>query len=116
MPAPLHVALVAIGSHGDVHPFVGLGVRLRSRGHACTVLTNGHFEPLVRQAGLGFHALAGEEDYLNAIRDPDLWHPVKGFNAVAANILHLVRPTYDALAGLHAEHGDRLVAVSSSLA
>jgi rhamnosyltransferase subunit B len=48
----MHALLVPVGSHGDVHPFLGLGHALRARGHRVTFLINEYFGPLVR--GLGF--------------------------------------------------------------
>src|SRR5690348_4377657 len=53
----VRVAIMAIGSRGDVAPYTGLGVRLREAGHAVTIATHTAFEPLVRGAGLGFHPL-----------------------------------------------------------
>ena len=38
-----HVILCALGSSGDVHPFVGLGRALRQRGYRVTVVTAGYF-------------------------------------------------------------------------
>jgi rhamnosyltransferase subunit B len=116
MPSPLHAALVAVGSHGDVHPFVGLGVRLLSRGHRVTVLTNEHFEPLVRAAGLGFASIGTDAEYRQITGDPDLWHAQKGFHVIARNICELIPRVYDALARMRADDGDRLVAVGSTLA
>ena len=116
MPHPqLHVALVPVGSHGDVHPFVGIGVRLLARGHRVTVLTNAHFEPLVRRSKLDFLPLGSADDYKRVAADPDLWHTRKGFQVVARNVTGLVRPMYDAVAKLHADDGDRLVVAASSL-
>ena len=51
---PRHYLLVTIGSHGDVHPFAGLGAALMRRGHRATLVTNGHFEPMARKLGLDF--------------------------------------------------------------
>ena len=48
----MKVLLVPIGSAGDVHPFVGLGLALRRRGHDVTVITSGYFEALLRRVGL----------------------------------------------------------------
>ena len=115
MPSPLHTALVAVGSHGDVHPFVGLGLRLAARGHRVTVLTNEHFEPLVRSAGLGFASIGTDDEYRQITGDPDLWHARKGFGVIARNVCELVGRVYDQLAKLHAEGGDALVAVGSTL-
>ena len=55
--APHHVVLIAIGSSGDVHPFVGLGLALQRRGHQVTVATNDHFAPLLARWGWGLRRL-----------------------------------------------------------
>ena len=34
---PLHAVLSALGSSGDVHPFIGVGRELARRGHAVTL-------------------------------------------------------------------------------
>ena len=36
----MHVFLIPLGTAGDVHPFVGIGLGLRARGHHVTVITN----------------------------------------------------------------------------
>src|SRR6187401_1829478 len=113
---PLHLALAAVGSHGDVHPFVGLGLRLRERGHRVSVLTNEHFEPLVRNAGLEFISIATDAEYRQIADDPDLWNGRKAFFAIARNIGALIERVYRKLEALHAAEGDRLVVVASSLA
>ena len=38
-----------VGSSGDVHPFVGLGLALKRRGHSVTLITNGYFQPLAER-------------------------------------------------------------------
>ena len=50
----LSVLLPTIGSSGDVHPFIALGLELKRRGHRPTVLTNPMFAPLIERVGLGF--------------------------------------------------------------
>ncbi|QOV91970.1 glycosyltransferase [Humisphaera borealis] len=112
----MHILLLPVGSHGDVHPAVGLGLRLQARGHRVTVITNGHFESLVRDAGLAFIATSTSEQYLQTISDPDIWHPKRAFFAVARSLMDLARPTYDILAELHAEQPGQLLAIGTSLA
>lgn len=73
-----HVILCAIGSSGDVHPFVGLGRALRRRGYRVTVVTAGYFRDLVEQAGLEFVDPLPEMDFREMIRDPRIWHPLHG--------------------------------------
>lgn len=61
----MHMARILIccwGSHGDFDPSLGLALGLRSRGHEVTIATIRHFEPYVREAGLGFHAIRPDAD------------------------------------------------------
>jgi len=77
------VVLPTIGSAGDVHPVIALGLALQRRGHQATILTNPLFQELIEQQGLGFFPLGTLEDARATIADPDLWHPRKGFEVVA---------------------------------
>ncbi len=87
MPTPIHFLLVALGSAGDVHPFVGIGRGLRERGHAVTLITNPYFQSLVVAAGLKFVPISTEEQLLDGMRNPDLWHPYRGFPLVARQLM-----------------------------
>jgi sterol 3beta-glucosyltransferase len=53
----MKVALVAVGSRGDVEPYVALGQRLVARGHSVRVAALGSFGEVVAGAGLAFHSL-----------------------------------------------------------
>lgn len=110
----MKVILTPVGSSGDVHPFVGLGLALRRRGHDVTVMTNGHFGPLVQRAGLEFVELGEAQQYYDALNNPDIWHASRGFGVVANMIMQLVRPMYDELAERYVP-GQTLV-VGASLA
>jgi sterol 3beta-glucosyltransferase len=55
----MHVAILTIGSRGDVQPYVALGLALKSAGHTATLATFAEFEPFVRRYGLGFSPIAG---------------------------------------------------------
>jgi rhamnosyltransferase subunit B len=87
MPTPIHFLLVALGSAGDVHPFVGIGRALRERGHPVTLITNPYFQSLVIAAGLEFVPISTEELLLEGMRNPDLWHPHRGFPLVARTLM-----------------------------
>jgi sterol 3beta-glucosyltransferase len=56
----MRVLIAALGSRGDVAPFVGLGERLTGAGHAVTVAAHAEFAPLVRSGGLGFACVTGD--------------------------------------------------------
>ncbi|MFJ6799048.1 glycosyltransferase [Streptomyces sp. NPDC091268] len=53
----MRVAVMSVGSHGDVAPFTGLGHGLAQAGHDVTLVTHARFAPLAAAAGIGFHAL-----------------------------------------------------------
>lgn len=74
--------LPTLGSAGDVHPFIALGLALQSRGHRATLLTNPVFQPLIERCGLGFEAVGSAERARAAIANPDIWHPRRGLRLV----------------------------------
>ncbi len=92
----MNVLLVALGSAGDVFPFLGLGRALLARGHQVTLLTNRHFEPDVRQTGLEFLELGTEDDYQSITSDPLLWNPIRGIRLITDGlILRNMRRTFE---------------------
>jgi rhamnosyltransferase subunit B len=91
----LNVLFVALGSAGDVFPFIGLGQNLQALGHQVTLLTNSHFEGLIGRAGLEFVELSTEADYQAITNDPMLWSPIHGIRSVARwLILRNMRRTF----------------------
>jgi UDP:flavonoid glycosyltransferase YjiC (YdhE family) len=55
----VRVAVPAMGSHGDVEPFLALAAGLRRRGHTVVVATHAEFAALVTGAGVEFAELGG---------------------------------------------------------
>lgn len=88
----MRILIYAMGSAGDVHPFVGVGRALQARGHEIFIITSAYFEDLVNRAGLGFRSLGSVEDFERVQGDPHLWHPRK---ALASVIKHAVNPSYE---------------------
>ncbi len=92
----MNVLLIAIGSSGDVFPFLGLGRALRGRGHRVTLLANSHFETAIRQRGLDFVELGTEADYQSLTLEASLWNPISGARLIAGNlILSNMRRTFE---------------------
>ncbi|MBC6449044.1 glycosyltransferase [Actinokineospora xionganensis] len=60
------VLIVAIGSRGDVTPYVGLGTRLRDAGYRVAVAAHEPFGATVADAGLEFRSVPGEVHALNS--------------------------------------------------
>jgi UDP:flavonoid glycosyltransferase YjiC (YdhE family) len=104
--------LVPLGSAGDIHPFIGLGLALRERGHDVTVITGGHAEALLRRVGLPFRPIGTDEEYRAMVADPAVWHPRKGFAIMMKWIAILLPRVYEAVAALY-EPGRTVVAAGS---
>ncbi len=108
----MHVILNPFGSAGDVHPFVGLGLGLRDRGHRVTFLVNPYFRPLLERLGFESIDLGTTGEFLEAMRDPDLWHPRRGFSVVCRGILQAIPISYEAIAS-HYVPGETVVVTST---
>ncbi|MCF3997591.1 glycosyltransferase, partial [Pseudomonas aeruginosa] len=50
----MHAILIAIGSAGDVFPFIGLARTLKLRGHRVSLCTIPVFRDAVEQHGIAF--------------------------------------------------------------
>ena len=66
----MRIAILTIGSRGDVHPYVALGVALRRRGHSVRIVTGRGFGDVVEAAGLDYGEIGF--DFQQLISDPDL--------------------------------------------
>lgn len=64
----MRVAVLAMGSRGDVEPFLALAAGLRRRGHTVVVATHAEFAALVTGAGVEFAELGGNPR--EALRSP----------------------------------------------
>jgi len=64
----MQVLITAIGSSGDILPYLPIGRELIRRGHQVAMLANPYFEKAVRTAGLGFRRLGRTEDLLRDFR------------------------------------------------
>jgi rhamnosyltransferase subunit B len=108
----LDVLLIALGSHGDVHPFVGIGLALRARGHRVRIVANPFFASLIEQSGLEFLPVGAESDYRLMAADPAFWRRLGGTRAVMPWVAKSIRPVYE-LVKQHATPGETVVGASS---
>lgn len=67
------VAILTVGTRGDVQPYVALGRGLRGAGCDVRVVTHARFEDLVVGNGLGFAPLSGDPQALLASRRGQAW-------------------------------------------
>ena len=106
-----HAVLVSFGSHGDLHPFLGLGVELKRRGFRVTLVANGRYEPEAAGHGLEFSAVGTPDDFDAVAKNPDVWHLTRGAKLIFGQLASSARPTYERLGTLDAD-----VLIASSLA
>ena len=81
-PARPHVLVVAVGTAGDLYPFLRIARDLIARGRRVTLLAPAVHAEAVQRAGVPFHRLGTEEEYRAALEHPDVWHPRKGFRVL----------------------------------
>ena len=90
-----HAVLVALGSSGDVHPFLGLGRELRRRGHRVTLVAAGWFRQVAEGAGLEFVDPLPDLDFVASIRDERIWDPLRGTPVILERFVRpLLEPVY----------------------
>ncbi|MGH9583572.1 MAG: glycosyltransferase [Bryobacteraceae bacterium] len=74
------IVLHTFGSFGDLHPYLAIAARLRSRGHEPAIATSEFYRAKVVGEGIGFHGI--RPDIGELLNDGallrKLWHPRRG--------------------------------------
>jgi len=95
------ILLVAMGSHGDINPAIGLGIALQGRGHSATLIASEHFKPNARAAGLEFAGATTEQEFQEVITQPNIWYRRKGIELGLRYGLGFMRESYRRIEELH---------------
>lgn len=90
---PLGIWIATGGSHGDVHPFLGIGRELRRRGHDVTLSVHPHFRGDVEAAGLRHFSLGEHIDFEAVLRNPDVMDARRGPRTVLKLVLDSIPST-----------------------
>lgn len=91
------VLITAIGSYGDVHPFLGIANALRKRGHDVIFIASPFFESLINAMGFQFVPLGTLDDMLTVMANRAVVHPVKGPGLVGQMLRHYTPLNYRAV-------------------
>jgi len=110
----MHAILVTMGTDGDVFPYVGLGARLRGRGHRVTLAGPETYQGLAAQHGLGFQCLVSQAAADEFLASPDLWHPLKSGLHGARWGMRFIRGQYELLTEL-ARDADALIVTNPGI-
>ena len=108
----LRILIAALGSHGDVHPFLALGQTLRRRGHDVRIIAPVMYQPLANSLGLKFVPVGTVELFERHVSKPELWRPVRGFGVLAQSVSELLEPYYQAIVRNH-QSGATVLVLSS---
>jgi sterol 3beta-glucosyltransferase len=65
----MKILITTIGTRGDVQPYLALGRTLMESGHEITICTCAHFEPFVREYGLGYAYV--NNDFIEFMHSPE---------------------------------------------
>jgi rhamnosyltransferase subunit B len=91
------ILVAALGSHGDVHPFLAVARALKRRGHEVRFIAPVMYEELTRSAGLEFVGVGTMEQFEEFSSREELWDPMKGFQVVAEGAGDMLPPYYEAI-------------------
>jgi rhamnosyltransferase subunit B len=108
----MRVLLLPLGSHGDINPFIGLGLALQERGHEAVVIANSYFESIIKQVGLGFASSAPAQAYLDMVHNPDMGHPKRGPALHVARLLAVMPKAFSMIKQL-LQPGNTIIAAPS---
>jgi len=75
VPAPSTVLIATVGSVGDMHPFLGLGLALQRQGQAVRFMASPVHAARVQACGLDFVPLGTAAAFEAVADDPALWDP-----------------------------------------
>lgn len=97
----MKILIVAIGSQGDVNPFIKIGLALQERAHDVTILSNDYFRDSIRRAGLDFSPVGSSEDFTKMVDKVDTGKPAKTVSAVMDYLyFNSMQETYDTIENL----------------
>jgi UDP:flavonoid glycosyltransferase YjiC (YdhE family) len=94
----MHLALVTVGSLGDVAPIFALGLGLQRAGHSVRILAHEAFAPMASRLGLDLaptrasdpRALLASERFRDAFSAPDPFRAWRRFGAIAEDTARTV--------------------------
>lgn len=103
----------ALGSAGDVHPFIAIGEALSRRGHGVRLLAAPPFEDRVRRAGLEFIPLGLPGEFEQIVQRAELWSPRRGALLLLGELLDRLPEAFDHLMPLAAARPETVLVGST---
>jgi sterol 3beta-glucosyltransferase len=79
----MQIAIIAMGTRGDVQPYLALGKGLKAAGHSVRLITHENFETLVTSHGLNFCSVKGNVQ--EVLESPEMLKLLERGNFLAIN-------------------------------
>ena len=89
------ILFTTFGSYGDVHPYMAVGIELRSRGHAVTIATSASYAAKIASEGLAFHPARPDLSLDNSAMVAYVMDTRRGSERVLRYMAAVVRESYD---------------------
>jgi UDP:flavonoid glycosyltransferase YjiC (YdhE family) len=97
----MRVLITTAGSHGDVHPFLGVASALAARGHEVLFVANEYYRSVVTRENIRFQPIGEAFDLRTLSTMPDIMHHWRGPDVVVRRLmLPHMRATMAMLPGL----------------
>jgi rhamnosyltransferase subunit B len=93
----MRILISTLGSHGDMHPFLGIGRELRRRGHQVTIIAPAMYAELAGSTNFEFVPAGTVEQFDRLSGDPDIWHPRRALAVIAKGTAEMIEPYYRAI-------------------
>lgn len=95
------ILLTTLGSYGDLHPYMALGIELRRRGHRVTLATSAGYAAKVRSEELEFVAVRPDISLADSAMLSYVMDARRGPERLVRFLASIVRESYqDTLAGV----------------
>ncbi len=91
-----HIVLTAVGSLGDLHPYIAIALGLKARGHEAVIATSECYREKVEALGLGYRVLRPDSPSLSdPVVMPYFMHPRWGtVRSIREYLLPVLRESY----------------------
>jgi UDP:flavonoid glycosyltransferase YjiC (YdhE family) len=93
----LKYLFVPLGSAGDVNPLTWLAQLMAKRGDDVVVIAHAGMAHVPQRASLRTVAVGSKADHDAIVNNPDLWHPDRAFNLLAATFADRAREVIPAI-------------------
>jgi rhamnosyltransferase subunit B len=109
----MHFLVSALGSAGDVHPFIAVSQALRARGHDVRMVAAAAFGERIARAGIAFTPLGTVEVWQRLLQRPELWDARRAPRLVLDELLASLAETHAVLSSCLADRRDTVLVGST---